>query len=259
VNTAAETQAIQSAPAVEEVPFAEPPEPAAELAAPPPIPVAPAADRQRRGQIVLIREDGSDGDTFPLFEDQTIIGRTSGDVNFPADAFLGDQHMVFQYDEQGLSIIPLDTVNGVFRRIVEQTELQSGDSFRIGQELLRFELITDLPGEPARDEEGTLGLGSPLPPDTWGRLAQLTETGQPGNSYLLSGQEVFMGRERGDILFPHDGYVSGSHAVIARANNRYFLNDLGSSNGTYVRIKRPMRLAHNDLILAGHELFRVEP
>lgn len=68
-----------------------------------------------------------------------------------------------------------------------------------------------------------------------------------------------MGRERGDILFPHDGYVSGSHAVIARANNRYFLNDLGSSNGTYVRIKGPVRLAHSDLVLAGQELFRVEP
>ena len=222
-------------------------------------PSAPAQPRTKRGRLILIREDGTDGPTYDLFNDRTLVGRDSGDLKFPQDEFLGSEHAVFEYQGDSLRLTPLTTTNGVFKRIVDQAELLNGDSFRIGQELLRFELVQELAGEPLRNEEGTLALGSPLPPDAWGRLSQMVGTEEAGNVFLLAGQEIFMGRERGDIVFPEDGYVSGSHAVIARANNRYFLRDLGSSNGTYVRIKESEELFLNDLILAGQQLFRVEP
>jgi len=262
-------QLPESAPTVEAPPppppppvAAKPPPPKAappKVAPPPPPAAPPATARATRGRLVLIREDGTDGPTYDLYTDRTIVGRDGGDLKFPQDEFLGTEHAVFEYSGDTLTLTPLDTTNGVFKRIVDQAELVTGDSFRIGQELLRFELVQDIDGEPLRDEEGTLALGSPLPPDSWGRLSQMVGTEDAGNVYLLSGQEIFMGRERGDIVFPDDGYVSGSHAVIARANNRYFLRDLGSSNGTYVRLKTSEDLYQNDLILAGQQLFRVEP
>lgn len=264
IATAAQTAPPPAPPTPPAPPVAPP---AAEAAATSQVPAAPkpvkakpdASSRTTRGRLVLIREDGTDGPTYDLFSDRTVVGRDGGDLHFPQDEFLGTEHAVFEYNGDLLTLTPLDTTNGVFKRIVDQAELATGDSFRIGQELLKFELVQDIDGEPIRDEEGTLALGSPLPPEAWGRLSQMVGTDDAGNVYLLSGQETFMGRERGDIVFPDDGYVSGSHAVIARANNRYFLRDLGSSNGTYVRLKTSEDLYQNDLILAGQQLFRVEP
>jgi pSer/pThr/pTyr-binding forkhead associated (FHA) protein len=67
-----------------------------------------------------------------------------------------------------------------------------------------------------------------------------------------------MGRERGDILFPEDGYVSGTHARIALRDGRVYLVDVGSSNGTFLRVRGERRLAPGAFILMGQQLFRIE-
>ncbi len=209
-------------------------------------------------RIVLINEDGSDGEGFTLTRATTVIGREGADIDFGDDDFLAGRHAVLFYESGRLFVQPLATTNGVYKRILDQSELESGDAFRIGQELLRFELVRDMVGPVERDADGTIGLASPLPPDTWGRLAQLVSLEDVGSAFLLSGDEIFLGRERGDITFPEDGYVSGSHAVIVRRGGRFFLKDLGSSNGTYVRLKAKAGLDDGDLILAGQQLFRIE-
>jgi pSer/pThr/pTyr-binding forkhead associated (FHA) protein len=218
-------------------------------------------ERDAAGRLVLIREDGSDGDRFTLYRDQTVIGRSEGDIKFPDDEFLGNKHAIFYYDGSVLYVQPLDTTNGVFRRIENQIEIASGDSFRIGQELLFFKSIADVTGDAATapDAEGTLPLGSPLHEETWGWLGQRVGHSTYASGYLLQQAEVFLGRERGDILFPEDGYVSGSHAVVAKVNRSYYLKDLGSSNGTYLRLHAATALEAGDLMLSGQQLFRVEP
>ena len=70
-----------------------PPEPEPEP--PPAPPQAPAAPRTKRGRLILIREDGTDGPTYELFGDRTLVGRDSGDLKFPQDEFLGSEHAVF--------------------------------------------------------------------------------------------------------------------------------------------------------------------
>jgi pSer/pThr/pTyr-binding forkhead associated (FHA) protein len=67
-----------------------------------------------------------------------------------------------------------------------------------------------------------------------------------------------MGRERGDILFPEDGYVSGTHARISLGQERVTLADLGSSNGTFLRIRGERKLPAAAFILMGQQLFRIE-
>ena len=71
--------------------------------------------------------------------------------------------------------------------------------------------------------------------------------------------DIYLGRDRGQITFPKDGYVSGCHAVVARRDGRVFLKDLGSSNGTYVRLKEEVALNDGDHLLIGQQLLRVEP
>ncbi|MCB9729529.1 MAG: FHA domain-containing protein [Deltaproteobacteria bacterium] len=223
---------------------------------------APAKPRSGvvRGRIVLIREDGSDGEAFELDASGTVLGRDGGHINFPDDDFLAGRHAELAYRADVLWVTPLDTTNGVFIRLVEEAELQPGDAFRVGQELLRFDVFGELGGRGQDlDEEGTLRLGSPLPGTVWGRLSQLVGPASVANAYVLVGDETYIGRERGDIVFPDDGYVSGMHALLTRRDDRVTLKDLGSSNGTYVRIREPLELRPGDFVLAGQQLFRADP
>ena len=65
-----------------------------------------------------------------------------------------------------------------------------------------------------------------------------------------------LGRERGDILFPEDGYVSGTHARIALNDGQVFLSDLGSSNGTFLRVRHERTVPTGSFVLMGQQLFR---
>jgi predicted component of type VI protein secretion system len=68
-----------------------------------------------------------------------------------------------------------------------------------------------------------------------------------------------MGRERGDILFSEDGYVSGLHCVFAPGDDgRLYLTDQQSSNGTFVRLSAEHHLSNGDILLMGQQLFRVD-
>ena len=58
-----------------------------------------------------------------------------------------------------------------------------------------------------------------------------------GPAFPLFDETVVLGRERGDILFPEDGYVSGTHAQLTLRDGQVYLSDLGSSNGTFFRIR----------------------
>lgn len=226
--------------------------------------VAPVPAKPRsgvvRGRIVLIREDGSDGDAFELDAGGTVLGRDGGHINFAEDDFLASRHAELAYRSDALWVTPLATTNGVFIRLLDEVELEPGDAFRVGQELLRFDVFGDMGGRGQDlDEEGTLRLGSPLPSNVWGRLSQLVGPDSVGNAYVLVGDETYIGRERGDIVFPDDGYVSGMHAMLTRRDDAVVLKDMGSSNGTYVRIREAMELRPGDFVLAGQQLFRADP
>lgn len=187
-----------------------------------------------------------------------MIGRAeSSDVPFPQDGLLAAQHCVIDAAETPFRLTPVDFCNGTYLRISTPVELQHGDIVRVGQEVLRFERIEDVEQETNPLSGQPSAVGCPMPRGVWGRLCQIGMARQVANAYLLSHRDVFLGRERGDILFPKDGFVSGSHAVISERGGRVYLKDLGSSNGTFLRIKQEIALRNGDLLLLGRNLLRV--
>jgi pSer/pThr/pTyr-binding forkhead associated (FHA) protein len=69
-------------------------------------------------------------------------------------------------------------------------------------------------------------------------------------SYPL-GDLTTIGRSPGNDIVLRDGYISGEHAQIRQGDENYFLEDLGSTNGTFingVRIKEPVILKNGDRI-----------
>ena len=83
------------------------------------------------------------------------------------------------------------------------------------------------------------------------------EGGQAGEVYEL-GDDTVIGRSNGDIVFPHDGFMSGRHARIVRRGGSFVLADERSRNGTFVKISGEVELKPGDMILVGKQLFRFE-
>lgn len=212
-----------------------------------------------KARLVIILEDGTDGSVLDLAPETTVIGRDGVDISFPHDDFLAKRHAELTFQDGVLYLKPLESTNGVFLQVHQEVELDNGDIFRIGQQLLCFEMLSVVAAGLAVDPKGqAIPLGSPVPEGAWGRLGQLIAPETLGSVYLLGGNEVYLGRERGDITFPGDGFVSGLHAQISMRNGRSFLKDLGSSNGTYLRLSKATPVRRGMLVLAGQQLFRVE-
>jgi predicted component of type VI protein secretion system len=62
----------------------------------------------------------------------------------------------------------------------------------------------------------------------------------------------------GDITFPTDGFVSGRHAVLTVRKDQLAVRDVGSSNGTFMRLAGPTFVDNGDQFLMGRQLLRVE-
>ena len=208
-------------------------------------------------RLVIVHRDGTDGITYNLLGDQIDIGRTEGDLLFE-DPHLAPRHARIVASLTGRVLTPLETRNGVYVRLRGPVDLQDGDYVLMGKQVLRFETVT----EPERNvrpalEHGVVVFGTPVRPP-WARLRQITPAGVGRDVYHLARPDMVMGREIGDIIFSEDEFMSRRHAQVSYRNGRGHLEDLGSSNGTFLRLRGPHGLASGDLIRLGDELLRFE-
>jgi FHA domain len=81
-----------------------------------------------------------------------------------------------------------------------------------------------------------------------------------GRTYDLD-DELTIGRSPGcGVAMPDDIYTSTLHARLFRHNDQLWVEDLGSTNGTYVnseQIKQAVRLGKGDLLQIGSTVFEV--
>ncbi|NNE18570.1 MAG: FHA domain-containing protein [Myxococcales bacterium] len=207
-----------------------------------------------RARLILIQPDGSEGEMFPLAAGPTLIGRSSGGI-FANDAYLSPEHAEFRFEGDQLVVKDMQSLNGVYIRIEADVpiELFDGSIFRVGQEILRF----DAPTAPEPAADGTQHMGSPHR-GYLGRVSLLVGRETTGNSYPIPPQGIHFGRERGDVVFPEDGYVSGLHCRVHSEVGHVFLTDIGSSNGTFVRVSNESYVPQGTFVLMGQQLFRAE-
>jgi hypothetical protein len=77
--------------------------------------------------------------------------------------------------------------------------------------------------------------------------------GRVGESFPLQGDRMTVGRRPDSDVFLDDVTVSRDHALIVRRGSDWFLDDLGSLNGTYVNRRRieSERLGDGDELQVG--------
>lgn len=89
-----------------------------------------------------------------------------------------------------------------------------------------------------------------------GALSQLivTEGSLAGTRVALTGKPILIGRANDSTLVLTDDYASTRHARISENNGTWYLEDLGSTNGTYVgqnKVTGPLPLEAGVVIRIG--------
>lgn len=239
-----------------------------------PVPIAPpavakpgrstlfmgGAIQSARAKLTLIRGDGEDGVSFTLAGQEHPAGRGECPISFPDDPFLSPTHANFLYrprpgGQPELLVRDEGSLNGVYVRISGGVNLTSGATVLIGEQVLTVSVARQ--PEDVPDHTGTYYSASMPRPASF-EVKQNLRGGAVGWVFRVDGESVVLGREGNDINFPEDPFISGRHAELRMAGGVLSVTDLGSRNGTFVRVNGEQVLKHGDYVFLGQQLLRVE-
>jgi pSer/pThr/pTyr-binding forkhead associated (FHA) protein len=115
-------------------------------------------------------------------------------------------------------------------------------------------------GEPSSQSVGRAN-GSPVERGAPTKLRIVEPADRRGVAYDL-GPEITLGRSPGcAVSLEGDSFASSVHARLFRRDGETWLEDLGSTNGTFVngqRLAGPVRLRRGDRLKVGHTLLEVD-
>jgi pSer/pThr/pTyr-binding forkhead associated (FHA) protein len=176
-----------------------------------------------------------------------VLGRGTFQEWDPNPQGLAEEHLEIGYEGDELYVEPLETLNGVYRKLLRCEELAPHTRFRIGRHVLEFRLAgppTEIPPLRASDGEvfqtrvlAPLGFIDLIGPDGRPYLSfPVTKREKPGTRIGRAGFEC-------DVALAGDDWVSHRHARIFLADGKWWIEDLGSTNGTYLIIsgRAPLR------------------
>jgi pSer/pThr/pTyr-binding forkhead associated (FHA) protein len=107
------------------------------------------------------------------------------------------------------------------------------------------------------------GVRASRPGPRTGRLVVVKSPDlEEGLDYELNSAQLTIGRgRRNDIAISTDDYASARHARFEPRQDGVWVQDLGSTNGTYLngtRLDRPRRLTRGDIVRVGETDLRFE-
>ena len=107
------------------------------------------------------------------------------------------------------------------------------------------------------------GVATARPPVHSGRLVVIKSAElEEGTDFELDSAQLTVGRGgQNDVALRSDDYASARHARFEPRQDGVWVQDLGSTNGTYLngaRLDRPRRLTHGDVVRVGETDLRYE-
>ena len=90
------------------------------------------------------------------------------------------------------------------------------------------------------------------------QVVSIRKDGTDGAAYPLIAEQTDFGRSEGEVILEDDPYLSPRHFRILRRAGDWFLRDLRSVNGVFVRLRRAHVLTHGSMILLGQQVLRFE-
>jgi predicted component of type VI protein secretion system len=118
-------------------------------------------EQPRQARLVQYTTEGLARDVYYLNRNETVLGREAVDLTFSDDPFLSRKHAAIVCDphENQYILRDLGSSNGTALCCRTEHVLQSGDQFRLGRHLFRFDLGVSSDSRDARDSgrTGTAG------------------------------------------------------------------------------------------------------
>jgi hypothetical protein len=213
-------------------------------------PERPAAQPQAAPSLYtlhVLRSLTGGPERYDLPEQPSLIG-AEGVVALPGERFCHPREAVVTFVDGHVLLEDLDGGNGVFLRIRTPVELEIGDEFVVGDQLLRIER-NPVPDD-GPDPDPTYFYSSPKWPSSF-RVVQIFEGGAPGCCVVARGNTLQIGSAVGDLVFPDDPLVDEQHCVIEEQAATVVLTDMGSRTGVFVRVRGAQELNHGDELLLG--------
>ncbi|MBY0274767.1 FHA domain-containing protein, partial [Candidatus Binatia bacterium] len=212
---------------------------AAPAAVTPPMPSEPAdaVPQEMGAQLVSLNPDGSVEETFPSSKDEIAIGRKGADVEFPDDVYLADRHATISKKGDDWILADTGTGSGVWLRAqgVNGLPVGEGDAIWIGSQIL---VVSKKDGRFA--------------------LVHHNADGAYVATYPIGDRGVFVGRRAEVTLDPGDLSLSRRHAQVRPVGDGLAVFDLGSTNGTYVKVAKPATLKSGDEFRVASKRLRFE-
>ncbi|MGC2109265.1 MAG: adenylate/guanylate cyclase domain-containing protein [Candidatus Korobacteraceae bacterium] len=189
--------------------------------------------------------------------DGITIGRNEGDVTFPEDVAMAPISLRIYEDDGQVFVKDLSQGSeNVFIRIAAGYTLQNQDIVLMGRQVFKFREVSG-----AMSAANELGIDlaevSRTLDEPVAELQRLHPAEGAQARFPLSIAEVGFGRIKGTYTFPEDKLMSRAHARVLQRAEDFVVEDLGSRNGTFVKVRGIAPLAANGMILLGNQLLRV--
>jgi pSer/pThr/pTyr-binding forkhead associated (FHA) protein len=101
-----------------------------------------------------------------------------------------------------------------------------------------------------RNSRSAPDIGSQSVPRATLVVVHSAEVGEQGKRYPVGSEETTLGREPGNVIVVASDQASRRHARIFALGGTHMLEDLGSTNGTYLnsRLVKEEALRHGDVV-----------
>lgn len=183
-----------------------------------------------------------------------VIGR-KGPISLENERFCHPREAEIRYQQGRMWLNDLEEGNGVFLRIRQPVELEVGDEFMVGDQVLLIERNPEPNDGPGPGP--TYFYSSPKWPSSF-RVVQVFEGGAKGACVVARGTTMQIGSAIGDFVFTADPLVEDQHCLVEEQAGSIVLSDLGSRTGVFVRIKGEQELVSGDEIIVGRTRMALE-
>jgi len=174
------------------------------------------------------------------------LGAGLDHLGVTGDPRVADLEGHLRVDGTDLIVEPVAGAVGIYRRLRGEEPLSPGDVVLMGDVAALFTTVPEAP--PVDSTKRVLGGSANTP---CGRLVFLRRDGTPGPLHDLPAGKTIVGRTDGHLNFPNDSRLSRRHARFFASDKQVTIEDLGSRNGTYVRIRGRSVLGVGDALRVG--------
>lgn len=195
----------------------------------------------------VLRSLSGGPERYALSGDSAVIG-SKGAITLPGEIFCHPEEARLVFRGGHLWLEDLEGGNGVFLRIRTAVELELGDEFVVGDQLLRVDKNPVADDGP--DPDPTYFYSSPKWQSSF-RVVQILEGGAPGACVVARGNGLQIGAQQGELLFSDDPLIDDQHCLVEEHAGTVMVTDLGSRTGVFVRIRGEQELVEGDELLVG--------